>query len=491
MTSFPDDQDSNEQVTLRRHKVDSLRERGVSPYGQRYERTHLCGAVKDSFAELEGSEVRVAGRLMSIRTHGKASFADLADMTGVLQLYVRLDTLGQDVYDLFSTYDIGDIIGVRGPAFRTRRGEISVEAREVTFLTKSLRPLPEKWHGLKDVDLRYRQRYVDLIVNPEVMRTFTVRTKIISALRRFLDGRGYCEVETPVLSLIAGGGHARPFRTHHNTLDLDLYLRIALELYHKRLMVGGFDRVYEIGRCFRNEGISTKHNPEFTMLELYQAYADYGDMMELAEALVSTVAREVLGTLAITYQGTALDLTPPWPRLPMMEAIRKYAGVDWEAIGTDDEAVAVGSRLGVDLKGKRTKSMVLDAVFSELIEPKLVQPIFIVDYPVEISPLAKRREDRPDLTYRFEAFIWGREIFNAFSELNDPADQLDRFRQQTREQEKGNDEAHVFDEDFITALEYGMPPTGGLGMGVDRLVMLLTDSASIRDVILFPVMRPR
>ena len=490
-TESPEQRDLSEQFLIRRQKVDKLRQQGVAPFGHRYERTHLNAAVKEGFEQLDGQEVSVAGRLLSIRGHGKASFADLADMTATLQVYVKTDIVGQPVYDLFSSFDIGDFIGIRGRVFRTHRGEVTVEAREITFLSKALRPLPEKWHGLKDVDLRYRQRYVDLIVNHEVMETFVRRTQIIRAIRRFLDGRGFYEVETPALSVLAGGGHARPFSTHHNALDLDLTMRIALELYHKRLIVGGFDRVYEIGHCFRNEGISTKHNPEFTMLELYQSFADYNDMMKLFEDMVTSVAQEVLGTLKIAYQGTEIDLTPPWPRLSMMEALRKYAGIDWQSIKTDAEAVAIGEKLGVDLKDKKTKGMVLDQICSELVEPHLVQPTFLTDHPADISPLAKRREDNPELTYRFECFIWGREMSNAFSELNDPVDQLERFLQQAKEKEKGNEEAHVFDADYINALEYGMPPTGGLGMGVDRLVMLLTDSMSIRDVILFPLARPR
>jgi len=472
-------------------KVSDLRSRGIDPYGARYERTHCARDVVQEFPANDGATVRVAGRLMAQRVHGKASFADLRDMSGRVQIYVRLDQLGENAYRDFLALDLGDLIGVEGPVFRSRRGEISISASNIVLLAKSLRPLPEKWHGLRDVDLRYRQRYLDLIVNPEVREAFSKRSATVRAIRAFLDRRGFLEVETPILQTLAGGGNARPFITHHNALDMDLYLRIALELYHKRLIVGGFERVYEIGRVFRNEGVSTKHNPEFTMLELYQAYADYSDMMELVEELFSTVAKEVIGTMVLSYQGRIIDLTPPWPRTTLLDAVAEHAGVRWEAMPDDDAAISTARALGIELPDNPTATSVFDRIWSEIVEPQLTGPVFVKDYPVEISPLAKRREDNPRLTYRFEAFINGWEACNAFSELNDPVDQRARFEQQAEEKARGNEEAHVYDEDFITALECGMPPTGGLGVGIDRLVMLLTDSPSIRDVILFPMLRPK
>ncbi|HHU82883.1 MAG TPA: lysine--tRNA ligase [Firmicutes bacterium] len=481
----------------RRRKMEELRRAGIDPYGKRFSRTHLAQEIINEFAAVEdfdaveNREVRIAGRIMSLRAHGKASFAHLLDLSGQIQVYAKIDALGDESYQRFTGLDLGDIIGVYGTVFRTRRGEITIEIKEWEILSKALRPLPEKWHGLKDVDLRYRKRYLDLIANPETQEVFRRRSAIISAIRRFLDEQGFLEVETPILSVIAGGGHARPFTTHHNALDLDLHLRIALELYHKRLIVGGLEKVYEIGRCFRNEGISTKHNPEFTMLELYQAYADLSDMMDLAEALFSTVAREVLGTLRLEYQGTEIDLTPPWPRLSMMEAIHKETGLDWLAIKDDEEAVAIGKKLGLDLTGKKTKGQVLDELLSVYIEPKLTSPVFLVDHPVEISPLAKKKADNPLLTERFELFINGWEMANAFTELNDPLDQRERFVAQAREKAQGNEEAMEWDEDFLVALEHGMPPTGGIGIGIDRLVMILTGATSIRDVLLFPLMRPK
>ena len=484
-------EDVNQLMQARLEKMAELRARGIEPFGEKFDRTHTGREVVDGYPANDGSIVRVAGRMMAQRVHGKASFADLHDLSGRVQIYGRVDDLGQQAYDDFVALDVGDLIGVEGRVFRSRRGEISIAAAKVTLLAKALRPLPEKWHGLRDVDLRYRQRYVDLIVNPEVRETFLKRSAIIKSIRRYLDGRGFHEVETPILQTLAGGGHARPFVTHHNALDLQLYLRIALELFHKRLIVGGLERVYEIGRVFRNEGISTKHNPEFSMLELYQAYADYEDMMALVEELYSTVAQEVLGTMVLDYQGRVIDLTPPWPRLKMMDAIKQYAGLDWPQMPDDETARRDAARLGLEFAPDATAGMVFDIVWSDLVEPNLVGPIFVTDYPIEISPLAKRRPENPQLVYRFEAFICGFEACNAFSELNDPIDQRGRFDQQATEKAKGNEEAHVYDEDYITALEYGMPPTGGLGVGIDRLVMLLTNSASLRDVILFPVMRPR
>ncbi|MGQ9779068.1 MAG: lysine--tRNA ligase [Bacillota bacterium] len=480
----------NEEFRGRKETAARWRAAGYDPYGGAFPRTHMAGEIAPAFAELEGKRVAVAGRLTAIRRQGKASFADLSDLTGKVQLYAREDVLGAENYELFGLLDLGDIIGAEGTVFKTRRGEVTVEIESFRLLAKALRPLPEKWHGLRDVDLRYRYRYLDLIANPGVREVFLKRTRIVAAIRRFLDARGFMEVETPVLSLVAGGGHARPFTTHHNALDLDLHLRIALELYHKRLLVGGFDRIYEIGHCFRNEGIDTRHNPEFTMLELYQAYSDYEGMMALAEEMLPEVARTVLGTTKFVYQDREIDLSPPWPRIKMMDAIRERTGLDWLAVETDEEAVAVGERLGLDLRGRKTKGQVLDELLKTFVEPHLVQPTFLVDYPIEISPLAKRRPDEPRLTYRFELFINGWECANAFSELNDPLDQRERFLAQAEEKAKGDEEAMAWDEDFLFALEHGMPPAGGMGIGIDRLVMLLTDSPSIRDVILFPLMRP-
>ncbi|GAF25923.1 lysyl-tRNA synthetase [Moorella thermoacetica Y72] len=481
----------NDLMAVRLEKLHQLQEAGIEPYGGPFEVTHSTTAIRERFDELEGQEVALAGRLLAIRSHGKASFADLQDREGRLQLYIRLDNVGPGIYELFQKLDIGDIVGVRGKVFRTHRGEISVEVRQLTLLCKSLRPLPEKWHGLKDVDLRYRQRYLDLIVNPEVKQVFITRARIIRAIRSFLDNRGFLEVETPTMHPIAGGAAARPFITHHNALDIDLYLRIALELHLKRLLVGGLEKVYEMGRIFRNEGISTKHNPEFTMLELYQAYADYYVMMDLLEEMVAYVAREALGTTVVTYQGDRLDLTPPWPRLTMLEAIKKYSGVDFDQLPTAEDARRAAISLGLDIEPGMERGKIINEVFEATVEPHLIQPTFILDYPVAISPLAKRKKENPDFTYRFEAFIAGRELANAFSELNDPIDQRRRFEAQMAERAAGDEEAHMMDEDFLQALEYGMPPAGGMGIGIDRLVMVLTDSPSIRDVILFPTMRPK
>ena len=480
-----------EEMENRLSKMKKLRAEGIDPFGQRFFQTHHAREIFANQETYLEQEVKIAGRLVSMRTHGKASFANVSDLSGQIQIYAKVDLLGEESYQRFTELDLGDIIGITGKVFVTRRGETTIQVSEWELLTKALRPLPEKWHGLKDVDIRYRQRYLDLISNQEVREVFLQRTKAISAIRRFLDGRNFLEVETPTLSLIAGGGHARPFETHHNTLDLDLTLRIALELYHKRLIVGGMERVYEIGKCFRNEGISTKHNPEFTMLELYQAYADLSDMMALAEELFATVAQEVTGSLKLTYQGTEIDLSTPWKRLSMIEAIKGETGIDWMTVQTDEQAVAVGEKLGVDLKGKKTKGQILDEIISEFVEPKLIQPTFLTDYPIEVSPLAKRKKENPELTDRFELFIYGREMANAFTELNDPLDQRERFMAQAREKAMGNEEAMVWDEDFLVALEQGMPPTGGMGFGIDRLIMLLTDSPSIRDVIFFPLMRPK
>lgn len=483
-------QHNNEQIELRMQKLNQLRDRGIAPYGGRFDRTHCLQEIIAGFTDLEHQTVQIAGRLISKRDQGKACFGNIVDQSGNLQIYGKIDVLGEEAYQDLVNLDLGDIVGIRGEVFKTHRGQITVMIQQFQLLTKALRPLPDKWHGLKDTDLRYRQRYLDLISNPEVLGTFLKRSQIIKNVRRILDESGFTEVETPVLSVLAGGGHARPFATHHNTLDLDLTLRIALELYHKRLIVGGFDRVYEIGHCFRNEGISTRHNPEFTMLELYQSYADYQVMMDITEKIVTTTAAEVCGSLQLTYQGTPIDLTPPWPRVAITEAIQKYTGIDWLTIHSDAAAVAAAQAAGLKIDPKATKGMVLDELCSEFVEPNLIQPTFLIDYPVEISPLAKKKADNPELTYRFELFIYGREMANAFSELNDPVDQRERFMEQAKEKAKGNEEAMVWDEDFLIALEHGMPPTGGMGMGIDRLVMLLTDSPSIRDVILFPLMRP-
>jgi lysyl-tRNA synthetase class 2 len=496
MTDNPDKgaltgEDLNELMRIRREKMAAIAARGIEPFGRKYHFTHHAREIIDDFAKLEGRTVRLAGRIVAIRGHGKASFAHLMDMSGRVQLYLRQDVLGEAVYEEFGLMDIGDIIGVEGEVFRTQKGEISVKATSLEFLAKSLRPLPEKWHGLKDVETRYRQRYLDLIVNPEVRDTFVVRSKVIQALRHYFDAQGYLEVETPMMHPIAGGAAARPFITHHNALDMRLYMRIAPELYLKRLIVGGFEKVYEINRVFRNEGISIKHNPEFTLLESYQAYADYNDIMALTEQVIAHVAIEVLGTTKITYQGQEIDLTPPWPRLTMTDAIRKFAGVDFAAVETVAEARAIADKLGAKYEPKQGIGAILNNVFEEVCEKHLVQPTFITGHPTEISPLAKKSKDNPDITDRFEAFIFAREIANGFSELNDPIDQKERFLGQVAQRESGDDEAHMMDEDYVTALEFGMPPTGGLGIGVDRLIMFFTDNYSIRDVILFPHMRPQ
>lgn len=485
--------DLNELMQVRMEKMAELKEKGINPFGDKFETTHKIQDIIDRAQELIESqeEVIVAGRLMAKRGHGKAGFANLQDVSGQIQIYSRVNDVGEEAHELFKKADIGDILGIRGTLFITHKGELTIAIKGLTHLTKSLRPLPEKFHGLKDVELRYRQRYVDLIMNPEVKKTFILRSKIIKAMREFLDNRGFLEVETPTMHTIAGGATARPFITHHNALDIDLYMRIALELHLKRLIVGGMERVYEIGRVFRNEGISTRHNPEFTMMELYQAYADYHDMMEITEEMVAYIAEKCLGTTKITYQGTEIDLTPPWNRITMVDAVKKYAGIDFNEIKSDGEARETAKKLNISVTEDATKGSVLNEIFEEKVEPHLVQPTFIMDYPIEVSPLAKRKSDDPNFTYRFEAFIVCRELANAFSELNDPIDQKERFIKQVEQREKGDDEAHMMDEDFVRALEYGMPPTGGLGIGVDRLIMLLTDAPSIRDVILFPTLRPR
>ncbi|MGI6189890.1 MAG: lysine--tRNA ligase [Caldicoprobacteraceae bacterium] len=487
-----EEQNLNEILLVRREKLEKLRQEGKDPFDiTRYDVTHKARQIIDDFDNMEGQKVSIAGRIITRRIMGKASFAHILDSSGQIQIFVQINEVGDEQYQSFRSYDIGDIIGLTGVVFRTRMGEITVKVQEMVLLAKSLHPLPEKWHGLKDPDLRYRHRYTDLIVNPDVRRTFEIRSKIIRGIRNYLDERGYLEVETPILHTTAGGATARPFITHHNTLDIDMYLRIATELHLKRLIIGGFDKVYEVGRIFRNEGMSIKHNPEFTSVEIYKAYGDYHDMMELTENMIVSIANEVLGTTRIMYQGTEIDLTPPWRRLTMTDAVKEYTGLDFSGISTDEEARKAAREAGVNVDKDATWGKVLNEVFEEKVEEHLVQPTFILDYPIEVSPLAKRIKDDPRLTYRFELFITGREMANAFSELNDPMDQRERFMEQARLRAAGDDEAHMMDEDFVHALEIGMPPTGGLGIGIDRLVMLLTDSYSIRDVILFPTMKPR
>ena len=484
--------DENELVRQRREKLARLRAAGRDPFlSTRFDRTHLAAEIHESFASLEGAEVSVAGRLGAQRRHGKATFADLADVSGRIQLLLKLDKLGPEQYEALADLDTGDLLGASGTVLRTRTGEVTVEVTCYALLAKALRPPPEKWHGLRDVEVRYRQRYLDLVANEDSRRVFMIRTKVVSAIRRFLDERGFMEVETPLLHSIAGGALARPFITHHNALDLDLHLRIATELYLKRLIVGGLEKVYEIGRVLRNEGISTSHNPEYTLLELYQAYADYREVMALTESMVAYAAQEALGTLKVTYQGKEADLTPPWRRIGMLESIAERAGVSPEDLQSQERARAACARLGLPSGEDLHLSTMVNNIFEEFVQPTLVEPTFVTDYPTLISPLAKARADNPDLTERFEAFIAGLELGNAFSELNDPDEQRRRFEQQARARAAGDAEAHPMDEDFLRALEYGMPPTGGLGIGIDRLVMVFTDAPSIRDVILFPQMRPQ
>ena len=480
-------------LQIRRDKLKQLQESGNDPFQiTKYQVDNDSANIKANFDALEGQAVSIAGRLMSKRGMGKVSFCDLQDKSGRIQLYARRDEMDEEEYNRFKKYDIGDIVGVKGVVFRTQRGEMSVRVERVTLLSKSLLPLPEKFHGLTNTELRYRQRYVDLIVNPEVKRNFIIRSQFVKHVRDFLDGRGYMEVETPVLNTISGGATARPFITHHNTLDIDMYLRIATELPLKRLIVGGMDRVYEIGRIFRNEGMDPKHNPEFTTVELYEAYADFNDMMDLFEELLSSAAQKILGTYQLEWQGEQIDLTPGWPRLPMHKAVKQYTGLDFMAITSDEEAVAAAKSIGVELPetADPTWGNALYEVFDQKVEEKLIQPTFITMHPVDVSPLAKRSPKDPRLTERFELFICHSEMGNAFSELNDPIDQRERFQKQVELRAKGDDEAGMMDEDFITALEYGLPPTGGLGIGIDRCVMMLTNSDSIREVILFPTMKP-
>ncbi|MBU5486254.1 lysine--tRNA ligase [Clostridium sp. MSJ-11] len=489
-----EEQEFNQLIKERRQKFFDLQAAGKDPFDvYKVNRTHTSEQIKENFDELEGKEVTVAGRLMSKRVHGKAGFSDIHDRYGKIQLYIKINDVGEEKLKEYKSFDIGDLLSITGTVFKTKTGEVSVHITDFELTAKSLKPLPEKWHGLKDPDLRYRQRYVDLIVNQDVRETFFKRTKAIRAIREFLDARDYLEVETPVLSPIAGGAAARPFVTHHNALDIDMYLRIATELYLKRLIVGGFEKVYEIGKNFRNEGTSIRHNPEFTMIELYEAYADYNDMMEITENMVAYVAEKVCGTAKITYQGTEIDLTPPWRRITMVDAVKEYSGIDFNEIKTHEEAREIAKQKKVELKKELkdcTKGDILNALFEEYAEKHMIQPTFIMDYPVEISPLTKKKRGNPEYTERFEGFIYGREICNAYSELNDPIVQKERFLQQLQERELGDDEAYMMDDDFINSLEIGMPPTGGLGIGVDRIVMFLTDAYSIRDVILFPTMKP-
>lgn len=481
----------SELLRIRREKLKELQENGENPFQKtNYSVTAHALDVVEQFDSLEGKEVSLAGRLMSKRGMGKASFCDLQDQTGRVQCYVKLDEVGEDSYAGFKKWDIGDLFGIVGEVFKTHRGEISIKAKSLTLLSKSLRPLPEKWHGLKDTDMRYRQRYLDLIVNPEVRDTFVKRSRILTEIRHFLDGRDFLEVETPVLHTQAGGAAARPFETHHNALDLDMFMRIALELHLKRLIVGGFERVYEIGRVFRNEGTDTKHNPEFTLLELYQAYTDIEGMMEITEEMIRTVAQKVLGKTKISYGGVDIDLGAPFKRIRMADAVKEYSGVDFTEIKDIEAARKVADEHHVEYEQRHKVGDILNLFFDEYVEGNLVQPTFITDYPVEISPLAKRKPGEENLVERFELFIVGREHANAFSELNDPIDQRKRFEQQMELRKQGDEEACEIDEDFLAALEYGMPPTGGMGIGIDRLVMLLTGQESIRDVLLFPTMKP-
>ncbi len=486
-------EDMTEILRIRREKLEKLKSEGKDPFViTTCEQDTHSTEIKENFDETEGKTVRIAGRLMSWRDMGKASFLDLQDRMGRIQVYVKIDDVGEDVYTGLKYWDIGDLAAVEGTVFKTRRGEISVHAYKLRLLSKSLQPLPEKWHGLKDTDLRYRQRYVDLIVNPEVKDTFVKRSRIIRSIRRFLDERDFIEVETPVLNIIPGGATARPFVTHHNTLDLDMYLRVAPELYLKRLIVGGMERVYELGRTFRNEGMSVRHNPEFTIMELYQAYTDYNGMMEITENLLSSLAEEICGGCEIEYQGEKINMSAPFKRMTMVEAVKEYTGVDFDSFKLDDEkARAAAKSLGVEVDKNTAWGDALNLVFEERVEDKLRQPTFILDYPVEISPLAKKSENDGRVTERFHPIILGTEMGNGYSELNDPVDQLDRFTEQQAMRDAGDEEAQMLDEDFVLSLEYGFPPTGGLGIGVDRLVMLLTDSYSIRDVLLFPTMKPR
>ncbi|AHX21492.1 MULTISPECIES: lysine--tRNA ligase [Bacillus] len=486
----------NDQLIVRREKLHNLREQGIDPFGKRFERTNSTTDLVSLYGEFSKEEleekeiaVSIAGRIMTKRGKGKAGFAHVQDLHGQVQIYVRKDAVGDDEYELFKTADLGDLVGIEGKVFKTNVGELSVKATGFTLLTKSLRPLPDKYHGLKDVEQRYRQRYLDLITSMESRETFVTRSKIIREMRRYLDDNGYLEVETPMMHAIAGGASARPFTTHHNALDMELYMRIAIELHLKRLIVGGLEKVYEIGRVFRNEGVSTRHNPEFTMIELYEAYADYKDIMKLTEDMVAHIAKKVLGTTTIQYGDYEINLEPEWTRLHMVDAIKQYSGADFWNPMSIEEARELAKEHNVEIKDTMEVGHIINEFFEQKVEDKLIQPTFIYGHPVEISPLAKKNDEDPRFTDRFELFIVAREHANAFTELNDPIDQKERFEAQLKEREQGNDEAHMMDDDYIEALEYGMPPTGGLGIGIDRLVMLLTNAPSIRDVLLFPAMR--
>ena len=484
------EQDLGQLLKVRREKLAALQAEGKDPFQiTKYDVTHHSEEIKQSFDELEGKEVAIAGRMMSKRVMGKASFCHIQDLQGMIQSYVARDSIGEEPYKEFKKYDIGDLVGIRGTVFKTKTGEISVHASEITLLSKSLQILPEKFHGLTNTDLRYRQRYVDLIMNPDVKDTFIKRSRIISAVRRYLDSQGFMEVETPMLVANAGGAAARPFETHFNALDEDLKLRISLELYLKRLIVGGLERVYEIGRVFRNEGLDTRHNPEFTLMELYQAYTDYHGMMDLTENLYRYVAQEVLGTTTITYNGVEMDLGKPFERITMVDAVKKYTGIDWNEVETLEQARALAKEHHVEYEERHQKGEILNLFFEEFVEEHLIQPTFVMDHPIEISPLTKKKPDNPDYVERFEFFMNGWEMANAYSELNDPIDQRERFAAQEEQFAQGNEEANHTDEDFLNALEIGMPPTGGIGYGIDRMCMLLTDSAAIRDVLLFPTMK--
>ena len=478
-------------MNVRLEKVAALKEKGIDPFGERYEITHHIKELLDNQEKFiqSGEDIKIAGRLLAKRGQGKAGFANITDLSGNIQIYSKIDVAGEDSHWLFKKADIGDICGIRGKLFITQKGETTIEVLEYTHLSKSIRPLPEKFHGLTDVELRYRQRYVDLIMNNEVKQTFVLRSKIISALREYLEQQNYLEVETPVLHTIAGGANARPFITHHNALDMDLYMRIALELHLKRLIVGGLEKVFEIGRVFRNEGIDTRHNPEFTMLEVYEAFGDYETMMDISENMIRYVAEKVLGTTTILYGDDYIDLGKPWKRMSMAESVNLFTGVDYHSDMSDEAFAQAAKEAGVEFEDGLSRGKILGELFDQKVEPYLIQPTFITDYPVEISPLAKRKKDNPNLTDRFEIFIVGREHGNAFSELNDPMDQRARFEAQMEAKRQGDDEAHPMDEDFLQALEYGLPPTGGLGIGIDRLVMLLTNQPSIRDVLLFPTLK--
>ncbi|MED1205983.1 lysine--tRNA ligase [Heyndrickxia acidicola] len=488
----------NDLLQVRREKLAALREKGLDPFGKRFDRTHTTQSIKDLYENLTKEELEekditatIAGRIMTKRGKGKAGFAHVQDLQGQIQLYVRKDAVGEEQYEIFDSVDLGDIVGVTGTVFKTKVGELSIKVKDFVLLTKSLRPLPDKFHGLKDVEQRYRQRYLDLIMSNDSKTTFVTRSLIIQSMRRYLDNNGYLEVETPMMHAIAGGAAARPFITHHNALDIPLFMRIAIELHLKRLIVGGLEKVYEIGRVFRNEGVSTRHNPEFTMLELYEAYADYNDIMNLTENMVAHISKEVLGTTSIQYGEHEVNLEPEWRRLHMVDAVKEYTGVDFWPEMSIEEARALAKEHNIEITAHMEFGHIVNEFFEQRVEDKLIQPTFIYGHPVEISPLAKKNDEDPRFTDRFELFIVGREHANAFTELNDPIDQRERFEKQLKEREHGNDEAHMMDDDFVESLEYGMPPTGGLGIGIDRLVMLLTNAPSIRDVLLFPLMKNR